>query len=175
MTVGIRRRRGLLVGAVAFMLGCAVALAPDASASKPVRIPAPIGNSNTYPAGVACPFRLHTQLVGGNQVFTIFDDGRFHATGRHLDRFTNVKAGTSTRLDLQGSVDVVPTSDGGSILRASGITAFVFFPGDAGPGDTNTGRTYLFAGHFQAVSDPSGAITTFTSAGKSQNVCAMLT
>lgn len=169
------RRGGLLVGAVALLLGCATALAPDASASKPVRIPAPIGKSDTFPAGTACSFTLQTDLVGGNQVFTFFDDGRFHATGRHLDLFTNVDSGTSTRLDLQGSVDVVPTADGGSIIRASGITAFVFFPGDAGPGDTQTGRVYLFTGHFVAASDPSGTITTFTSAGKSRDVCAMLT
>lgn len=170
----IRRHSGLVAGAVALMLGCSVALSPSASASKPVRIPAPIGKSDTFPAGTACPFTLQTVLVGGNQILTFFDDGRIHATGRHLDLFTNVDSGTSTRLNLQGSIDVVPTADGGSITRASGITAFVFFPGDAGPGDTQTGRTYLFTGHFVAVSDPSGVITTFTASGKSQDVCAML-
>jgi hypothetical protein len=69
---------------------------------------------------------------------------------------------------------VVPTADGGSILQGSGITVFVFFPGDAGPGNTQTGRTYLFTGDFVATSDPSGAVTAFKSAGKSQSVCAML-
>ena len=108
-------------------------------------------------------------------MLTFYDDGRFHATGRHLDLFTNVDSGASTRLDLQGSVDVVPTADDGSTIRASGITAFLFFPGDAGPGDTQTGRMYLFTGNFVATSDPSGTVTTFTSAGKSQDVCAMLT
>ena len=58
---------------------------------------------------------------------------------------------------------------------AAASPAFVFFPGDAGPGDTETGRRYLFTGTFVATSDPSGAITSFTSAGKSQDVCAMLT
>ena len=170
----LRRRGGVLVGAVALMLGCAVVLGPDASASKPFRFPAPIGNSNTFPAGDVCPFTLRTELVGGNQVFTLFDDGRFHATGRHLDRITNVDAGTSIRLDLQGSFDSVPTADGGSILRGSGITSFEFSPGDAGPGNTQTGRMYLFTGDFVATSDPSGAITGFTSTGRSQDVCAML-
>lgn len=65
-------------------------------------------------------------------------------------------------------------ADGGSITRASGITVFIFFPGDAGPGDTETGRTYLFTGTFVAVSDPSGAITTLAAAGKSKDVCAVL-
>ena len=165
---------GLLVGAVALMLGCVVALAPDASASKPFRVPTPIGTSDTMPAGTACPFTLQTVLVGGNQVFTYFADGRFHATGRHLDLCTNVDSGTSTRLDLQGNVDFVPTVDGGLIIRANGITAFEFLPGDAGPGDTQTARTYLFTGHFVAELDPSGAVTAFTSTGKSQDVCAML-
>src|SRR4051794_29793309 len=120
----LRRHGALLVAAVASLLGCAVALGPSASGSQPVRIPAPIGNSNTFPAGTACPFTLRGDLVGGNQWFTFFDDGRFHATGRHLDRFTDADSGTSTRLDLQGSIDVVPTADGGSITRASGITSF---------------------------------------------------
>jgi len=81
---------------------------------------------------------------------------------------------TSTTIALQGSFDWVPTADGGSTLSGSGITVFVFFPGDAGPGDTQTGRTYLFTGNFVATSDPSGVITAFRSAGQIQDVCAML-
>jgi hypothetical protein len=171
----LRRRGGVLVGALALLLGCALALAPEASASGPVRIPAPIGNSNTFPAGSACPFTLQGTLIGGNQVFTFFDDGRFLATGRHIDRLTNVDTGTSITLNLQGPIYVVPTADGGSVLRASGVTSFIFFPGDAGPGDTQTGRTYLFTGYFVAISDPSGTVTTFKSFGTSKDVCAMLT
>ena len=68
----------------------------------------------------------------------------------------------------------MPTADGGAILRGSGINSFVFFPGDAGPGDTRTGRTFLFTGRFVATTDPSGTLTTFTSTGKRQDVCAML-
>ena len=172
----VRRRGGLLVGAVTLMLGCAGALGPAASASGHFRIPTPIGGEGyTFLAGEACPaFTLHTQLVGGNQVLTFYDDGRFHATGRHLDRLTNVDSGASIRLDLQGSFDLVPTADGGSIIRGSGITGFVFFPGDAGPGNTETGRFYRFTGTFVATSDPSGVITSFRSAGKSEDVCAML-
>jgi hypothetical protein len=161
---------------VTLLLGCAGAFGPAASAGGHFRIPAPTGgDGNTFAAGDACPFTLHTVLVGGNQVLTFFDDGRFHATGRHLDRLTNVDSGVSIRLDLQGSVDAVPTADGGSIIRGSGITGFVFFPGDDGPGDTEVGRFYLFTGTFAATSDPSGVITGFTSAGDSQDVCAMLT
>ena len=68
----------------------------------------------------------------------------------------------------------MPTADDGSIIRGSGITAFVFFPGDAGPGDTQTGRAYLFTGNFVATADPLGVITSFTSTGTSQDVCATL-
>lgn len=172
----LRRRGGLLVGAMTLVLGCAVALGPAASAGQHLRIPAPIGgDGNTFAAGEACPFTLHTVLVGGNQALTFFDDGRFHATGRHLDQLTNADSGATIGLDLQGSVDAVPTADGGSIIRGSGTTGFVFFPGDAGPGDTASGRFYLFTGTFVATSDPSGVITGFTSAGTRQDVCAMLT
>ena len=69
----------------------------------------------------------------------------------------------------------MPTTDGGSVLRARGITGFVFFPGDAGPGDIQTGRFFLFTGRFVVTSDPSGVVTAFTSRGTSQDVCAMLT
>jgi hypothetical protein len=168
------RRGGLLVGAVALMLGCVVALAPEASADKPIRVPAPIGNINTYPAGTVCPFTLQTELVGGNQVFTFFDDGRFLATGLHIDQYTNLDTGTSITLNLRGPIYEVPTADGGSVLRAIGIAGFIFFPGDAGPGDTQTGRFYVFTGHFVVVSDPSFTVTKFRSSGKIKDVCAML-
>ena len=172
-----RKRLSVLAVSVLAVVATGVAASPavaSASASKPVRIPAPIGISNTFAAGTACPFTLHTELVGGNQAFTFFADGRFHATGVHIDRYTNVDSGSSTTLALQGSVDVVPTADGGSILQGSGKTGFVFFPGDAGPGDTQTGRFYIFTGQFRGTSDPSGAITTFKSTGQSLDVCAML-
>jgi len=115
------RRGGLLVGAVALLLGCVTAHAPDASAGKPVHTPSPIGNINHFQAGDACPFTLQGELVGGNQVQTSFDNGQLHFTGRHIDRFTNMDTGNSTTLALQGSFDVVPTADGGSILQGSGI------------------------------------------------------
>ena len=156
------------------MLGCVVAAAPERSpASRSACLPRSGPATPSRPAPL-CLFTLQADLVGGNRVFTLFDNGRFHATGRHIDLFTNVDSGTSTTIDQQGSFDSVPTADGGSILRGSGINSFVFFPGDAGPGDTQTGRTYLFTGHFVATSDPSGTITTFTSSGKTQDVCAML-
>jgi hypothetical protein len=50
----------------------------------------------------------------------------------------------------------------------------VRMPAPIGTGDTQTGRTYLFTGDFRATMDPSGTITAFTSAGTSQDVCAML-
>ena len=171
----LRRRGALLAGAVT-LVGCAGALGPAAFASGHFRIPAPVGGEgNTFAAGEACPFMLHTELVGGNQVLTFFDNDRFHATGRHVDRLTNLESETSIRLDLQGSVDAVPTADGGSIIRGSGITGFVFLPGDARPGDTENSRFYLVTGTFTATSDPSGVLTSFTSAGNIQDVCAMLT
>ena len=172
----LRRRGALLAGAVTLLLGCAGALGPAASASGHFRIPAPIGGEgNTFAAGELCSFTLHTELVGGNQMLTFFEDGRFHATGRHLDRFTNVDLAISIALDLQGSFAVVPTADGGSIIRGSGVTGVLFFPGDAGPGDTESVRSYLFTGTFVATSDPSGVITSFSSDGKSQDVCTMFT
>ena len=58
------------------MAVCAVVVAPGALASPPVRVPAPIGNSNTFYAGTPRPFTLQIKLIGGNQAFTFFDNGR---------------------------------------------------------------------------------------------------
>jgi hypothetical protein len=77
-------------------------------------------------------------------------------------------------LDLTGVVSEVSTADGGSVLRAVGTTAFVFYPGDAGPGDNRIGRFYLFTGYFVVVSDADCVVTSFRSYGTRKDVCAML-
>jgi hypothetical protein len=171
----LRRPSRVVVGALTMMLVGAMALAPQASANPPVSTPAPIGNVTQFPAGTACSFNLQGELIGGNQVLTTFDDGRFLATGRHIDRITNLDTGKAITLDLNGVLSVVPTADGGSVVRAVGVTGYTFSPGDAGPGDNQIGRFYVFTGYFVVVSDANFVVTSFKSYGTSKDVCAMLT
>jgi hypothetical protein len=106
-------------------------------------------------------------------VLRVFDTGRQLLT-RHPDEFTNLPAGNSVAVQLQGSADAVPQADGSFDGRLSGATAFTFFPGDVGPGDETTTRTYVFTGDVRLTFDQSGAIVAFSSSGTMDDVCAMI-
>ena len=95
-------------------------------------------------------------------------------SARHPDEITNVATGKSILLELQGSGAAVPQLDGSVELRLSGTTSFTFFPGDLGPGDTDTGRTYLFTGNVKLVFGPDGSIVAFKWTGTIEDVCAMI-
>jgi hypothetical protein len=155
-------------------------LGPGALAGKPDRQRLPIGISNEYPAGVACPANVapggvRLQLIGGNEAVTFFDNGKFLATARHVIQVTNIASpDRSVILQVHGSFASVPQADGSSVGRGSGVTGFVFYPGDAGPGDTSTGRFYLFTGNVRLVFDASGVVVAFESVGTMEDVCARI-
>jgi len=153
-------------------------LAPDAMASKPDRQVLP-GLDEVIPPGLACseavaPDGVRVRSVGPTSVLRTWDDGRQLLSGRHPDEYTNVATGKSIVLRLQGSAAFVPQADGGVKGRLSGTTAFTFFPGDVGPGDDTTGRTYVFTGNVRLVLDAFGAVVGFSSTGKRDDVCAMI-
>ena len=165
----------------ALVVACGALLVPGALAGKPDRHRVPLGSSTVFPAGVACPEEVapagvRTELIGGNEAVTSFDDGRFLATARHIVEFTNLASpDRSVVLDVQGNFAEVPQEDGSFEMQGSGTTAFIFFPGDAGPGDTTSGRIYLFTGNLRLVADGSFVIVAFESAGRTpQDVCAMI-
>lgn len=165
---------------IALVVACGALLVPGALAGKPDRHRIPVGSSTVYPAGVACPEEVapagvRTELVGGNEALTFFDDGRFLATGVHIVEFTNLASpDRSVVLHLQGNYHEVPQDDGSLEAQGSGTTAFIFFPSDAGPGDPTTGRIYLFTGNLRLVADDSFAIVAFESVGLVEDVCAMI-
>jgi hypothetical protein len=164
----------------ALVIACGALLVPGALAGKPDRQRLPIGISEDYSPGQICPEGIapagvHLQLVGGNEAVTVFDDGRFLATGVHIIKVTNVAdPDRSVIIDVHGNFTAVPQADGSIIGRGDGTTAFSFFPGDAGPGDTTTGRFYLFTGQNSEVIDASGTVTAFSSVGSGEDICAMI-
>ena len=106
--------------------------------------------------------------------FTTFDNGSVLTTGKGLLELTNIATGTSVVISTQGIVSVVPHGNGFEI-RGFGTPLVVFYPGDAGPGDLATGRIYLFTGAVSAEQDASETFTAFSSVGRAQDVCAMIT
>ena len=173
-------RRGVRCSViVAFAALLSALLAPAALASKPDRMRLPPFESHVAAPGDVCPAAIAPEGIrfsdaGGNQAQTVFDNGKVMFTGRHPDQLTNVATGTSVVLNLQGNVTFVSQPDGSGEFRLSGTTAFVFFPGDVGPGDTATVRSYLFTGNVRLIFDASGAVIAFESSGKTQDVCAMI-
>ena len=161
-------------------VACGALLVPGALAGEPDRQRLPIGISNDFPAGAVCPIEVapegvHLQLIGGNEAVTFFDNGRFLATGLHIIQVTNIASpDRSVILKVHGNFASVPQPDGSSLGQGSGTTGFTFSPGDAGPGDTSTGRIYLFTGNIRLVEDSSGAVVSFESQGQMEDVCAMI-
>ena len=158
--------------------GANASLPPAALADTPDRIVLP-GIDQVDPPGLDCPAALapdgvRNRNLGPTSVLRIWNTGRQLLSGRHPDEITNVATGKSVDLRLQGSADFVPRADGSFDGRLSGTTTFTFFPGDVGPGDQTTGRTYVFTGDVKLVFNNSGAIVAFSSAGTSDDVCAMI-
>jgi hypothetical protein len=164
----------------ALVVALGALLGPGALAGKPDRQRLPLGISTDYPAGLACPANLapggvRFQLIGGNEAVTFFDNGKFLATARHVVQVTNIASpDRSVVLEIHGSFASVPQEDGTFVGRGSGAIGEVFYPGEAGPGDTSTGRTYLFTGDVRLVADASGANVAFELVGTAEDVCAMI-
>ena len=164
----------------ALALACGALLVPAALAGKPDRQRLQVGMSHDIPAGIACPEAIapagvRFALIGGNEAVTIFDNGKFMATGLHIIQITNIAfPDRSVVIDVHGSFASVPQEDGTAQDRGSGTTVFTFNAGDAGPGDTSTGRIYFFTGNVGLVEDSSGNILSFESEGQMEDVCAMI-
>jgi hypothetical protein len=171
-----RRRCSAIVAVVTL---CSALLAAAALAGKPDRVRLPPFDPFVDPPGVQCPEAIapegvRVSDVGGSPVERTFDNGRVLTTGRALDQVTNAATGKSVVLDLHGSVAFVPQPDGSAEQRLSGTHSFVFFAGDVGPGDDAIGRSYVFTGNVRLVFGANGSVIAFESAGKMEDVCAMI-
>jgi hypothetical protein len=171
-----RRRCSAIVAVVTL---CSALLAAPALAGKPDRVRLPPFEPVVIPPGEICPEAIAPEGIrvadaGGNAAQTIFDSGRLMFTGSHSDELTNVATGKSVVLDFHGSVASVPQPDGSVEQRLSGTHGFLFFAGDVGPGDDAIARSYVFTGNVRLVIGANGSVTAFESAGKMEDMCAMI-
>lgn len=140
--------------------------------AKPVREPANLSGFS-FPAGQVCPFALEAEVVTDRVTETTFPSGKFASRGFFAGRL--IANGNEITLPAPGPVTIIPRSDGLLELKSTGPSIFFFFPGDAGPGDTSTGRTYLLKGHAEILVDPTTfAFLDFSFSGTAVDLCAAL-
>jgi hypothetical protein len=160
------------VAVVAFAAAVALFGVVGAYGAKPAREPAPL-TGFSFPAGVVCPFAVEAEVVTNRQTLTTFSSGKTAFRGFFAGRLTG--NGNEITVKAPGPITITERSDGLLELKATGPTNIFFFPGDAGPGDTSTGRTYLLKGHAEILVDPTTfAFVEFTHSGTAVDLCAAL-
>jgi hypothetical protein len=167
----MRPKRHLILGVLA---ACVLAVfgVGVAQAAKPERRPAPV-TEFSFPAGLVCPFAVEAEVVTNRQTETTFSSGKVAVRGFFEGRL--IGNGNEITLNASGPITITPRTDGLLELKATGPTIVFFFPGDAGPGDTSTGRTYLLKGHAEILVDPSTfAFVDFGLSGQAVDLCAAL-
>jgi hypothetical protein len=151
------------------------ALADGAGATKPIRNPAGGPPSLTFPAGMVCPFPVFAEAVENRQTATEFSNGDVQVTGFFLTRVTNVLNPDNTLTLVSGGPARLTFGETTFHLTTRGPLIFFFFPGDAGPGDVSTGRTYFFHGRTETeIVTETGAFLSFEYTGKADDLCAAL-
>jgi hypothetical protein len=164
-------QRRIAITIAALMAGL---LVPSALAGQPFRERTETGSGFTIPAGGACsgavaPDGVAFELVQGPWTTRYFENGDSLSSGTHVDRVTNVATGVSITVALHGSI-----AFSGNSFRASGRTGLVLFPGDAGPGDVDSGRFYVFTGDVRGQFDAFGVFTRLEWTGEPVDICALL-
>jgi hypothetical protein len=98
----------------------------------------------TFPAGLVCPFALHVEGTGGDQVVHELDrrNGDLTTistgTGQALT-FTNVVTGQQLQLESRGSTKTTVTHpDGSMTVRLTGSNVLFLFPTDVPAGPSTT-------------------------------------
>jgi hypothetical protein len=161
-------------GLIAVITGALlVGVSSSAYGAKPERGPeGPV--DVTFPAGAVCPsFAVRIQSDSRGWVNT-FSSGKVQITGYERATVTNLSNTAQIELIANGRVALSPREDGRLDLEITGPQIVFFFPGDAGPGDQSTGRTYYFKGHVRVVTDETFTFYEFTFSGTSIDLCAAL-
>ena len=158
---------------------CGGVVASTAMAERPQSVPVPDDTVLfEFPAGLVCPEAIAPEGIrvtfrGGSTTDRFFASGRFLETGRGAYETLNIATGKTVTFDLRGSTAIAPVGDGFEV-KASGVLITSFFPGDQGPGDVNSGRTYVFTGTQRIVATGNFTITEFESVGQMTSVCDLL-
>jgi hypothetical protein len=140
--------------------------------AKPVREPAQL-TGFSFPAGLVCPFAVEAEVVTDRVTETMFSSGKVALRGFFAGRL--IGNGNEITVAAPGPITITPRSDGLIDFKSTGPSIIFFFPGDAGPGDTSTGRTYLLKGHTEILVDPTTfAFLDFTFSGRAVDLCAAL-
>ena len=168
----MRNRTTLAATAIA-VLGAL--LAPAAEAARPDRFVEPPYEAfidASCPASIA-PEGIRWADAGGNFAALFFDDGGELRTGRHPDLLTNVASGESLLLHLQGSIETRPVGDD-FLVTMRGTNGLILYPDDAGPGDVDEPRVYVFTGTVRVMFDAGFVVTELEHSGPVRDICAEL-
>ena len=130
--------------------------------------------SFTVPAGDACSFELHGEVVYDHEftrVLQRFPDGSPKVqewVGPLGVVFSNVESGGSTRRDASGTLRATHDGDGSTTFVFYGNGIAPIFAGSASPG------IYLVSGHHVLVAKPDGTREFTKTQGTLENMCQTL-
>ncbi|MEV4536509.1 hypothetical protein AB0J82_22245 [Asanoa sp. NPDC049518] len=145
-----------------------VALGAD-SGWVPFRTP-----SFTVPAGDACSFELHGEVVYDHELTRVvetFPDGSPKVqdwAGPLGVLFSNVETGESARRDASGTLRATHDADGSTTFVFHGNGIAPIFAGSPTPG------IYLVSGHHVLVANPDGTREFTKNRGPVENMCQTL-
>ena len=160
-------RRGVLTLCA---LLSALAVAPTASADKPVKFPPTPGEDSTITG--SCSFDVREEILTNRSFAIVFSNGTAVTAGAVKVRLTNLSdPSKSIDLNISGQGKFTFTEDGGFVLQADGSWLFNFTPGDLGPG--SPGMLLLTIGLTRFAVDGDG-IGSFTPAQNTTDLCAAL-
>jgi hypothetical protein len=143
---------------------------PDADSGwTPFRTP-----SFTVPAGEACSFELHGEVVYDHEFTRVrrtFPDGSPQVqdwVGPLGVVFSNVESGESARRDASGTLRATHDAAGGTTFVFYGNGIAPIFAGSPSPG------IYLVSGHHVLVANPDGTREFTRNRGTVENMCETL-
>jgi hypothetical protein len=151
---------------VAALVGVASAVAPLASADRPIRVQVPVADAS----GPFCEdFSVLIHPTRNNEYATIFSSGATLVTGALRVEVTNLETGETIELNVPGPGFFSP--DGNTVI-GTGPWLLWGEAGFLGPGSP-AGVVFL-TGRFELTFDEQGNVTGFTSQGRIEDICAAL-
>lgn len=148
------------------VLGVALAVAPLASADRPIRVQVPAADA----MGQFCEdFSVLIHPTRNNEYATIFSSGAVLVTGALRVEVTNLDSGETIELNIPGPGFFSPD---GTRLIGTGPWLLFGEEGFLGPG--SPAGVLFISGHFVLTFDSQGNVTSFTSQGHSVDICAAL-
>jgi hypothetical protein len=132
------------------------------------------------PAGMVCPVAVGEVVwtyLDGNQSIVDRPGGRLMTNmGTSQFEVRSVLTGKSVVLHLSGQATYSPPAEDGSfVIHTAGTGAWGLWPGDAGPGDRTTGRSFMFVGTTTALLAADGTGLEFSYSGQIvMDICAAI-